>query len=112
VNDGTLSLIVWPAYVGVSTTPPTGGLHWEPSDIYYQRGQINWELEGEQIVGRAKIYAPAGTFTHLIYFRHPEDPQSVGSVQLPHPITFTEAGVIDVYPITNQDLELLRPYNG
>src|SRR6185312_4848399 len=47
VNDGTLSLIVWPAYVGVSTTPPTGGLHWEPSDIYYQRGQINWELEGE-----------------------------------------------------------------
>jgi hypothetical protein len=110
-NEGTLGLTVWPTYVGVSAGAPAGGLHWEPHDVYYQRGQITWALEAEQIVGRAKIYAPAGQYTHLVYFHHPEDPQSVGSVQLPHPVVFDTPGVIDVYPITNTDLGLLKPYN-
>jgi hypothetical protein len=110
-GDGTLSFTIWPTYVGVSSGAPAGGVHWEPTDLGYQRGQIAWELEDGQIVGRAKIDAPAGHYTHLLYFHHPEHPQSIGSVQLPHPVDFPTAGVIDVYPITNADLELLKPYN-
>jgi hypothetical protein len=113
-GEGTLSFTVWPAYVGACTGEPTNGVQtvWEPNSPSYKRGQIMWALEGEQIVGRAEIHAPAGTYTHLLYFHHPEEPHIAGSVQLPHPLVFTNpTNVIDVYPITNADLELLKPYN-
>ena len=31
-----------------------------------------------------------------------------GKIQLPHPILFRRAGVIEIYPITNADLGLLK----
>jgi hypothetical protein len=107
-GSGTLQLVVWPSYVGVSCGAPNDGLHFEPTTMAgYDRGQISWGLEDGQIVGRALIHAPADlTYSHLVYFTHPTEPTSVGNRQLPHPITFTTAGVIEVYPITNEDLAM------
>jgi len=62
----------------------------------------------EMIVGRARIQAPAGHYTHLAYFSGPEGACMVGKVQLPHPVLFLSAGEIEIYPITNSDLQLLK----
>jgi hypothetical protein len=70
------------------------------------RGQIHWEHVDGDIVGRAFIHVPAGTYTHLAYFHGPEGPAMAGNMQLPHPIVYPITGVIEVYPITNPDLRL------
>lgn len=115
VGEGTLGVLVWPSYVGACYGEPTTGVLsvFEPSqNPRYKRGQINWGMEGDQIVGRAFIHVPKGEYTHLLYFTHPELAEVVGSVQLPHPIIYHgDDNIIEVYPITNADLQLLKPYN-
>jgi hypothetical protein len=110
VSDGTLSVVVWPAYVGVCQEDPGPGPapYGEPRGIQYQRGQIHWGMENDDIVGRALIHAGPGLYTHLAYFRGPEGSCMCGKIQLPHPIPFRRIGVIEVYPITNTDLRLLK----
>jgi hypothetical protein len=110
-TDGTLGCVVWPTYVGVCEGDPLGGViaYGEPTGIDYERGQIVWGLDAAgDIEGRAFVKAGAGTYTHLAYFSGPEGANMVGKVQLPHPIKFDTAGVIEVYPITNPDLQLNR----
>lgn len=103
--DGTLGLVVWPAYVGVCTEDPgPGPIAYGEPEADYQRGQIDWALEDGEIVGRAAISAPAGLYTHMAYFSGPHGACMSGKMQLSHPIRFLEAGMIDVYPITNSDL--------
>jgi hypothetical protein len=108
--DGTLTVAVWPTYVGACREDPGPGpiAYGEPEATRYQRGQIQWGMEEGAIVGRAVIHAEAGRYTHLAYFRGPEGPCMCGKIQLPHPILFPRAGVIEIYPITNADLGLLK----
>lgn len=107
-GDGTLGVIVWPSYVGVSHGEPNDGMHFEPSaSPDYERGQISWGMDNGDIVGRALVSVPAGMeFTHFLYFTHPTHPQSIGNRKMLHPIKFPTAGVIEVYPITNPDLAM------
>ena len=109
-GDGTLTIAVWPAYVGACQADPGPGpvAYGEPEATQYQRGQIQWGMEKDDIVGRALIHAGPGLYTHLAYFRGPEGSCMCGKIQLPHPILFRQPGVIEVYPITNSDLRLLK----
>jgi hypothetical protein len=114
-GSGNLSFAVWPVYVGACTedpgVPPLA--FGEPTDPSYERGQISYGHEVhdnvEQIVGRAFIKAPEGRYTHLAYFSGPEGACMTGKVQLPHPIVFVGPdNTLEVYPITNDDLKLLK----
>lgn len=109
-GDGTLRIAVWPAYVGACQSDPGPGpvALGEPQATRYQRGQIQWGMEKDDIVGRAFIHTGPGRYTHLAYFRGPEGSCMCGKIQLPHPILFRQPGVIEVYPITNSDLRLLK----
>ena len=109
-GDGTLTIAVWPAYVGACQSDPGAGpiAYGEPQATRYQRGQIQWSMEKDDIVGRAFIHAGRGLYTPLAYFRAADGPCMCGKVQLPHPILFRQPGVIEVYPITNSDLRLLK----
>lgn len=109
-GSGILSVVIWPAYVGACQEDPGASPipYGEPEGTQYRRGQIQWGMADGDIVGRAYIHAEAGVYTHLAYFRGPEGPCMCGKVQLPHPIRFLRAGVIEVYPITNAELELSK----
>lgn len=108
--DGTLSVVVWPVYIGAAlagATPPFTVN--EPHNGGYQRGMIHWSPvdDARQVIGRARIVCPAGTYTHFVYFWHPTRPQACGVVQMDHPLTFTEpVNILDVDPIVNNDLQL------
>jgi len=97
-SDGTLGAVVWPAHVGaIAAGELTIG---EPDSADYRRGQITWQVESGEVVGRAQILLPAGTYTHLCYFRTPSGPSWAGApMQLQHPVVMDTAGVLDVYPI-------------
>lgn len=109
-GGGMLSVAIWPAYVGACQADPGPGPmpYGEPEATQYRRGQIQWGMANGDIVGRAYIQAGRGMYTHLAYFRGPEGPCMCGKIQLPHPIRFPRAGVIEVYPITNTELQLLK----
>lgn len=77
-------------------------------DPDYQRGQITWNLENGEIVGRAFIVVPAGTYTHQAYFYGPTGACMSGKMQLSQPITVPSTGYIEVYPITNPSMRLLQ----
>jgi len=107
--DGTLSFVVWPVYIGAAlegTTPPFSID--EPINGGYQRGTILWTPvdDRRQVIGRARILLPAGTYTHFVYFHHPTKRQACGVMQMDHPFVCTELTVLDVDPIENQDLQL------
>ena len=71
----------------------------------YQRGQIQWGMEKEDIVGRADSSTPERAATRIWpTSAAPKGPCMCGKIQLPHPILFPRAGVIEIYPITNSDL--------
>lgn len=110
-SEGLLTMTVWPTFAGVGTSHPGDRLAAasEPLDPAYQRGQIVWEPRQGTVVGRARIHAPAGEYTHALYFRGPEGASLCGSVKLPHPVRLDRPGVIDLNPITNGDLQLLAP---
>ena len=107
---GTLYIAVWPTYAGACQHDPGPGPvpYGEPQDTRYRRGQIQWGMQNGDIIGRTVIHAGPGRYTHLAYFHGPEGPCMCGKVQLPHPILFEHAGAIEVYPITNSDLGLLK----
>ena len=106
---GTLGVIVWPVYIGAALegTMPPHSIN-EPHNSGYERGQIHWyPVDDErQIVGRATIILPAGTYTHFVYFKHPTLPAACGVAKLPHPLVFRAPTVLDVDPIINSDLAL------
>lgn len=108
LGEGVLGAVIWPSYVGFCTEDPGAGLIacGEPDDVSYQRGQIQWEYANGDIVGRAFVNVPAGTYTHLAYFHGPEGPAMGGKMQLSHPIFYDRTGVVEVYPIINPDLRL------
>ena len=62
-GDGTLTIAVWPAYVGACQEDPGPGpiAYGEPEATEYQRGQIQWGMENDEIVGRAFIHAGPGS---------------------------------------------------
>lgn len=101
-GEGKLGFVVWPSYVGAHTD------RGEPTDSLYQRGQITWSIDpldpSAKIVGRALVWLPAGTFTHLTYHSSPEGGVPLGKIQLDHPLVFDYSGRLEVYPITNPDL--------
>ena len=110
-NDGVLSAVVWPTYVGVAMegcTPPFSIN--EPINGGYQRGQIQWTPvpDERQVIGRARIIVPPGTFTHYVYFRHPSKPQACGVMKMDHPFRCTEITTLDLDPICNGDLALMK----
>ena len=58
-----------------------------------------------QVVGRARIHCPPGTYTHFVYFQHPIPAAACGVAKMAHPLVFTDAAtVLDVDPIVNSDL--------
>lgn len=107
-SDGTLTVIVWPTYVGVAHG--VNGTAAEPIDHPdYHRGQITWTPvdDARQVIGRGRIHCPPGTYTHFVYYQHPTQMRLVGSIQMDHPVTFTApVTVLDVDPIENHDLRL------
>lgn len=109
--EGTLSAVVWPIYIGAAlegTTPPFSCE--EPHNGGYERGQIIWTpvSDDRQVIGRARIVLPPGTYTHFVYFLHPSRPQACGVAKMDHPFTCTEpVTYLDVDPIVNADMALL-----
>ena len=108
---GRLAVVVWPIYIGaalVGATPPFTALS-EPHNGGYERGQIVWTPvpDARQVIGRARITLPPGTYTHFLYFHHPVRPQLCGVVQMDHPLVCTQPlTYLDVDPIVNNDLQL------
>lgn len=107
-NEGVLSVIVWPTYIGVSEG--FNGVITEPiGHPDYERGQIMWTPvdDERQVIGRARILCPPGTYTHFLYFQHPTARKLCGFIQMDHPAYFSEkVTVLDVDPIVNHDLRL------
>jgi hypothetical protein len=92
-GHGQLVFNVWPSYIGFGTTP-TEVLPFE------RRRQIMWRTENGQIVGGATVWAPKGTYTHVLFFHDVTGPPTQARVQ-----TFIQPAddyvVID--PIYNDD---------
>jgi len=105
-GDGTLSFVVWPAYVGACTE--TGE---EPiNHASYERGMIRWDvMPNDELVGRARVQIPAGTWTHVLYCPHPTSPQVYSAQKLAHPLVLSGAGTIDMDCITEKDIQPLSP---
>jgi hypothetical protein len=103
-----LSAEVWPTHVGFTTIPPGPGPQpqGEPVDSpEYTRGQIAWTvMPNDEIVGRTRVFVPAGTYTHMVYLHGPGSlPMMCGARVLPHPVSFAESGFIDIDPINCGD---------
>jgi hypothetical protein len=101
VNYGALNVQVWPPYIGLSTAEG------EPfDDMNYCRGFIQWRtLADKQIVGSAKILAPKGVYTSLVFYWGPDKvhPAADNPHVLEHPVVFDRPGTIEIDPITNND---------
>lgn len=108
LNDGILSAVVWPTYVGTFTI-----LGSEPDDVEYQRGQIFWQPDQHgKIRGRSRILVPKGFYTHLAYYYHPAASLMCGFQVIDHPFDFKVAGVIDLEDITETDFTQLPTPRG
>jgi hypothetical protein len=59
-------------------------------------------LDGE-LVGRALVRVPAGTYTHQIFCYEPERSSMCGRQKLSHPIFMPSGGIIEAYPIRRGD---------
>ena len=108
--EGTFGAVVWPVYIGAAlagSTPPFTIN--EPHNGGYERGQITWTAvpDGRQVVGRARILLPPGTYDWFTYHHHPTRPQMCGVAKMDFPLVCTEPlTVLDVDPILNNDLQL------
>lgn len=103
-----LSAEVWPTHVGFTQAEPGPGPQpqWEPvGSLEYDRGQISWTvMPNDEIVGKARTFVPAGTYTHMVYLHGPGSlPMMCGYRALPHPVQFYEGGFIDIDPICYGD---------
>jgi len=108
-GEGIFGAFIWPVYVGLSLGEPDPGCTGEPFyHADYQRGQITWTVmpQGE-IVGRATILVPQGSYTHLTYHYGPSiwpaGPQLMGHRQLEHGLRFPQAGIATIDPINQGD---------
>lgn len=105
--EGTLSIKVWPIYCGLTVRHPGESLQadgeptWSPD---YERGQIHWATENNQIVGRSSIQAPAMEYQYLIYLYGPGDmPLLMGYRLIEQPLILTQPGAISIYPVFEDD---------
>lgn len=110
---GMFGANVWPMYIGVTDGFPGEGPSavGEPGGLDYRRGRIDWNVTDDgQVVGGATVFVPRGYYTHLAYFYHPSDALMVGYTKLSHPLDymFTPRGKIDIYPIKNNRMNLLK----
>jgi hypothetical protein len=106
----SLGAIVWPVYLGACTghpgeVPGSNPLHEPFGDINYTRGQITWVRQpDDEILGWAKIWVPAGVYTHYAFCSSYQQNGLMGSSQMPYPVVFDKPGMIHVDPIKNQDV--------
>lgn len=95
MTHGQLSVVVWPSYIGLGPEPF--------DDLSYVRGQIAWRQERNSIVGGARIHAPKGVYSQLLFFNGPQRDALIGTKPLEQPIVFDRHGVVEIDPIRNQD---------
>lgn len=88
-----LTAKILPIYVGA-----VNSLGQEPmSDSAYQRGTLVWDvMPNDEILGRARIMVPAGTWRWLIYAHHPTAPAFVYAEKLANDMVFSGAAAIDL----------------
>lgn len=88
---GTLSMNVWPVYIGFG--------HTTNDDLpETRRFQIRWDTEDGMIVGHAHPQLDVGEYPCLLYFHAPTGPPSF-SAQFQHPFRVTTSGRQHVGPI-------------
>lgn len=98
--EGNVVFHVWPAHVGFGTHP-----HEVLSpDV---RSQIQWRMDGTEIVGGAQPWVPEGQYTHLLYFHDVTGPPC-GAAVFAHPFVQPAADYVVVDPIRNEDPALKR----
>jgi hypothetical protein len=103
-----LGATVWPPYIGLSVGDPgpagTVAAHEPYDDAIYARGMIHWRTENGGVVGGAKIFAPKGIYTHIVFFSGPHHVHPLmGAVPLEHPLVFDLPGVVEIDPIRNDE---------
>jgi hypothetical protein len=101
-NPGVLTVDVWPTYMGLGYSTDGVQLVEQIGTPGYERGPITWETKDGEILGRARVVLPKGTYTHLLFCHGPCD-RLAGVEQLEHPVVFDRAGFFDVDPIHNRD---------
>ena len=93
--QGRFSAIMWPLHLGVSQ----GDV--EPFGLDgYERGPIDWEWRDGQILGKARVWVPKGTWTHHVFCTSPLRESVMDYRQMEHPLVFDRPGFVDVDPIT------------
>lgn len=108
-----LTAEVWPTHVGFTQCDPGPGPQPDGEPVLsldYERGQIHWTtMPNGEIVGRTKVIVPGGiTLTHMVYLHGPGSlPMMCGKRQLPHPVSLTSAGAIEIDPINYGDWQQL-----
>ncbi len=104
---GIFGAIVWPTYIGLAHDDPGEGpvpLHEPYEEFDYARGQIIWVTQPDgDILGTARICAPKGVYSYLIFCHGPNRELMIGKDKFDHPIIFDRAGFIDIVPIRNAD---------
>lgn len=107
-DQGVLTVVVWPPYVGLTQGHPGEGplAEHEPfEDMNYSRGQVVWRTPLPGVVmGRAEIYVPTGVYTHVAFFSGPQRAALMGTKPLEQPMVFNRPGVVELDPIVNQDV--------
>jgi hypothetical protein len=100
-GGGELLIDVWPTYAGLSAGhpgfPPTAA-HEPFFDLNYQRGQILWTpvKHSSEVTGVARVFLPAGTYTHLLFFRGPGLYHFVDHQQLDFALVWDKPGLVDL----------------
>lgn len=102
---GTLALDVWPPYVGLGESADGVLISEQSGHVNYQRGVILWEIRKDgSVIGSGRVWAPRGTYTHIIFASGPIYEPWMGVRKLEHPIVFDRAGFVDINPIHNREL--------
>lgn len=88
--------MVWPAHVGFASHEA----EYVPAE---RRAQIQWRVDGDQIIGGAQPFVPPGEYPCLQYFSDLTSPH-VGVARFQHPFVQTVGDYVVVDPITNDEL--------
>ena len=106
-GQGQLQAIVWPPYIGLSSSDPGLGptALGEPfEDPYYARGTIKWRREPDgEVVGGAIVRVPKGIYRFIVFFSGPrrEHPLMLPVNPMEHPMVFDRPGDVEIDPINN-----------
>lgn len=111
-GEGSLGVFIWPVYVGLANCvsgEATDSFDGEP--FYhpdYARGNIKWvPMPNGEIIGRAVIHVPKGSYTHLTYHYGPgvwpTGPQVMGRRQLEFALYFPANASVTIDPINYGD---------